>query len=1061
MSEPSHDPASPTSIPGWGGISVAGLLDHCLLADPLRSAPSARSLGDYQLYDEIGRGGMGVIYRAQHRRLHRPAAVKLLLAGEFAQPAFIERFKVEAQLLARLRHPHIVSVYEVGEEDGLAYYAMELIHGTPLLPPVPGAVDWKREALFMAQVARAVDYAHEQGVLHRDLKPSNILRTDAGEPRVMDFGLARLLAPAERAEQAQQLTLSREILGSPPYMSPEQARADSKQIGRASDVYSLGGVLYFLLTGRPPFTSASLAQLLTQVAEHPPIAPAQLDPSLPPDLETIALKCLEKEPARRYPTAAALAEELERYTRGEPIHARPLGPWGRLTRWARRRPAWAAMLGGFFTVLVAGIISTTWQWRRAVASYEDQVTARSAEALSRVNLERNSYAADMRAASLAILEHQQPEIGRQLLAPHRAYAERGPEWSLLWYHARSRELAAFSPRHVGAVSALALSPSGTLAASGDLTGEVRFWDLTAKTPAATPSLALGYQITDLAFTSAQTLIIGTHGGETSEWDLRTRPALTRVRQWSGSLFSLSADGRVLATSAGGYDSWVEKTGLIRVWSPRTAAEPWVLPVEGQWTALSPDGRYLAVVGAPSGLSLWDVTTRRQLPVHFQNQGRVWRPVFSEDGRTLAACSSSGAVWWTVPTPAELAQADRQGLPTATAVLNLPGTNLAHPLGLWRVQFLPSAVSGTLITACEDRVLRGWDLSERGSVSPRFVMPGNPEEIWSLALARDGRQILTGVKTGSVHLWPGELSASAITVPSQYYQPLRFSPDGRTFITLGQPQPPAALWQLHPHASPDKIKDLTGGHALGFSADPVAQSYWVIFGSPLALHGLSLADPPQTLHRWPITGTSAYQIGLSSDRTAAYIVDTERHAQVIRLADGVTLGHFQLPNTIISRVALSAQGTYLATGSSDEPDSIQLVHVATGKRRGLRGHQHMVNGLAFSPDATRLATVASDTKLKIWHTATGVEEFSTAAHLVQASDVAWSPDGRTLATLSVGEGFKLWHATTHRELVWWPHRRAHSTITFSPDGRWLALSLSPAPGHTLQEHQLIPIPQMPE
>jgi eukaryotic-like serine/threonine-protein kinase len=231
----------------------------------------------------------------------------------------------------------------------------------------------------------------------------------SGQPKVTDFGLARLLQPADDA--ATGLTQGLEVMGSPPYMAPEQALG--RMVGVGADVYSLGGVLYFLLTGRPPFQGASLSNLLAQVAHDTPVAPRRLDPSLPKDLETVAMKCLAKDPARRYASAAELAEELERYASGLPVRARPVGPAERLWRWARRKPALAGMLAMMILTISLGVIATAYQWRRAVIALEAQMLARR-------GLEENNYAADIQAASQAILGHNQLEIGRKLLDRHAA-----------------------------------------------------------------------------------------------------------------------------------------------------------------------------------------------------------------------------------------------------------------------------------------------------------------------------------------------------------------------------------------------------------------------------------------------------------------------------------------------------------------------------------------------------------------------------------------------------------------------------------------------------------------
>ncbi len=799
------------------------------------------------------------------------------------------------------------------------------------------------------------------------------------------FGLARLLAPDESDLL---LTASMEVLGSPPYMSPEQAAGDAEQVGRPSDVYSLGGVLYFLLTGRPPFQGASLTLLLAQVALDAPVAPRQLDPSLPLDLETVALKCLEKDPLRRYATAAALADELERFARGEPVHARPLGPLDRLWRWARRRPAWASTIAALISAVSLGIIGTTWQWRRAIAAYNDQLTARQAEAVSRRGLEENNYAADIRAAALAILEHQQPEIGRSLLQRQVNYPERGIEWRLLWNESRSRELARFRQDEEGAVTAVEFWESSQIGISGDSQGQVRFWDLVKKTAAHLPPLTLRGEITGLQFFPPNQLLVSSGAGEVTFWDLSAlggKEMPLPLQRWPGRQAALSANGQTLATSEGDFHSWMESPGAIRVWSPPSAPTPWIVPERAQYVALSPDGQFLALAGGPDGIDLWDIPKREKLSLSLRGSGRVWRPVFSDDGRSLAAGGRASAWWWSLP-----ASLDRPDSPPTS----LSGNFLPHPLDVWALRFLPNSAGGTLITACADRVLRGWALNPLARNQPHFVMPGSPEEIWALALSSDGRQIMTGVKSGTAHLWPGECESRRREVPNHSYVPPIFSPQSEWLMTIAEGAEPFALRSLTGE------KDLSLGETIpmGFSRSP-SLSIWSRQGYPAGLQARQIMTTglgPFIEPSYPLGTQSIIHAGLSRDARAAFSMSDDQKVKVLRLRDGAELGRFSLQLPLITRVDLSAEGRYLAAGSVE--NQLQLVEVATGRSYHLHGHRHAVNAVAFSPDGTQLASVASDAELKIWETATG------------------------------------------RELLWWPLREAGRHISFSPDGHWLAVGL---------------------
>src|SRR5262245_17087680 len=284
-------------------------------------------LGEYELLGEIARGGMGVVYKARHRKLNRVVALKVHRAGRLASEDEAQRFHVEAAAAAKLDHPHIVPIYEVGQLGGVHYFSMALVEGQSLAQRIAKKpLDPREAAALMRQVAEAVAYAHAQGVIHRDLKPGNILMDAAGQPRVTDFGLAK------RADADSSLTQAGQVMGTPSFMPPEQAEGKNEQVGPLSDVYSLGATLYCLVTGRPPFQSANAVETLKQVVEREPAAPRLLNPAVDRDLDTICLKCLQKRPEKRYASATALAEDLQRYLEKRPILARPVGQIEKLVR---------------------------------------------------------------------------------------------------------------------------------------------------------------------------------------------------------------------------------------------------------------------------------------------------------------------------------------------------------------------------------------------------------------------------------------------------------------------------------------------------------------------------------------------------------------------------------------------------------------------------------------------------------------------------------------------------------------------------------------------------------
>jgi tRNA A-37 threonylcarbamoyl transferase component Bud32 len=330
-------------------------------ADSSSGRRLSRYFGGYELLEEIGHGGMGVVYKARHTKLNRAVALKMILAGGHAGTAELARFQTEAEAVARLQHPDIVQIFEVGEYDGLPFFSLEFCSGGSLDKKVRGTPVAPREAAALVQrLATAMEAAHQKGVIHRDLKPANVLLTEDGTPKITDFGLAKKLDEAGQ-------THSGAIMGTPSYMAPEQAEG-KKDIGPAADIYALGAMLYDLLTGRPPFKGATPMETIRQVVSDEPVPPSRLLPSCPRDLETVCLKCLHKEPRKRYGSAADLAEDLRRFQAGEPITARPVGSLERGWRWCRRNPVVATLT--LFLVLVGATMIAALQAIRSQDPYE-------------------------------------------------------------------------------------------------------------------------------------------------------------------------------------------------------------------------------------------------------------------------------------------------------------------------------------------------------------------------------------------------------------------------------------------------------------------------------------------------------------------------------------------------------------------------------------------------------------------------------------------------------------------------------------------------------------------
>jgi eukaryotic-like serine/threonine-protein kinase len=521
------------------------------------------SFGDYELLDEIARGGMGVVFKARQRNLGRIVAVKMILAGSLAGKEFVQRFRTESAAAAILQHPNIVAIHDVGVHDGRHYFSMDYVEGQNLAQLVgQQPVSPAKAARYVETIAAAIHYAHERGILHRDLKPSNVLIDANDQPRITDFGLAR------RLDGDSSLTLTGQVLGSPNFMPPEQAGGGRSKSGRPSDVYALGGILYHLLTARAPFQADSLDRLLTQVLNAEPVSPRLLNPSVPRDLETITLKCLEKEPSRRYQTARELADELGRFIRGEPIHARPMTAPQKLWRWGRRKPVMAVLIILLHVVGAAGLAGIVWQWRRA---------------------EHHLYVANMNVAQHR-WEHNHVSRVRELLEATANSSERGFEW---YYWQRQLHLELMALRgHTGPVLAVAYSPDGERIVTGSADRTARVWD-----EASDKVLILrghGDAVKSVAFSpDGQRVLTGSWDGTARLWDATTGTNSLILKGHVAAVISVafSTNGQRIVTGS--------QDQTAKVWDAFTGTNLVTFSnhTHGVWAvAFSPDGQHVVSGG---------------------------------------------------------------------------------------------------------------------------------------------------------------------------------------------------------------------------------------------------------------------------------------------------------------------------------------------------------------------------------------------------------------------------------------------------------------------------------
>jgi len=978
----------------------------------------------YELIEPLGHGGMGIVYKARQRGLDRLVALKLIRNGSLATAEQRSRFHKEAESAARLQHPNIVQIFDIGEQDGTPFLAMEFVDGENLEQWLGDAtLPSDSAAQLVATLAEAVHYAHERRIVHRDLKPANVLlacrdlpavqssRLDGSssyEPKITDFGLAK------RLDAAADLTSTGQILGTPNYMAPEQAAGHTQEIGPATDVYALGAILYRLLTGRAPFQGESVLEVLEQLRDHDPVAPSRLRPKLPRDLQTICLKCLEKEPGNRYATAQALAMDLSRFLAGQSIVARPAAWWERIARWARRRPAVAALLAMVLVVAATGFVGVSWQWMRAhqhwllaergrvalAAALGKTETARKAEAAERDRVKRLMYAHE-----IALAEHEQgnhnPERALELLDGCDTEL-RHWEWRYLKQLCQQEQFNLTG--HSLPVLGLAFSPDGSRLASC--------------------SAKWGYD----------------EPGEIILWDATNGKQLFTLRGHSSSVMSVafSPDGARLA-SAGAV--WFGKGSGVKLWDVATGTEALSIPSSSNVlsVAFSPCGQMLAL-GSQRGVKLCDSWTGDELQVLAGGSSDVFCVAFNPnpDETQLAAASRDGTVrLWDASSGEQLAvlQGD-----------NSPRSVCYSPDGR---QLTVATFGGTVFV---------WDVTKPIRAVARHqwdTRGGNSRVVFS----PDGQHLALSTADGAIAIvdpWTGREQQSFRAHGRGIAKVVAFSPDGRRIATAGGDRT-IKLWDLLASSVPQIIRiKKEGAHVSHMAISPDGQR--VALTSVLNRSSPGAGTSDRTLLIWDMREQQISYFKEHSDwiTSVAFSPDGRRFvtgsddktAKLCDAATGRVLLNLEGHDATVTDVAFSPTGNQLASSSSD--GTVRLWNVASGRElRKLHAHAGAVSQVAYCPDGRYLISAGADQMVRVWDVTTWRELLGFRVDASTIHDLAFSPDGKQLALCGNDRLIRVWDVQplVRPDMVTRPRHtlRGHTdrvtSVAFSPDGKRL-VSVSP-------------------
>ena len=888
--------------------------------------------GDYELLKVLGEGGMGIVYKARQLSLNRLVALKMIKASRFPSADEVRRFHNESEAVARLDHPNIVPIFEVGQYEDQHYFSMKLIAGESLDRKSKDYLANPRYASeLLAMTAAAIHHAHQRGILHRDLKPANILIDSEGRPHVTDFGLAK------KVEGDSELTRSGAILGTPAYMAPEQASGKRGAVTTSTDVYGLGAVLYVLLTGRAPFGGDSVIDTLEQVRERPPEPPTKHNRHVSRDLEVICLKCLEKDPRRRYSSADALTEDLKRWLAGEPIAARPVGGAARLWMWCRRNPAqgWAVALVAAAIVVVA-LISLLFAAQQARHANE-QAAAKARISDQAKNLEKGR--AELK-ASLA-------DSDRRLARLFFERAERSFDGSqvsegLLWLLESWR------------YAAVAGDPAWQYLARANLSfwryqsPEVKgvFPDYLSSGPKSftyTPNPELPEVFGSYLAISRdrRTALTRGEGNTVRLWDVDSARSIGQSIVHEGASVSspvFSPDSKTIVTRTGDTTAqlWYAASGL-------PVGQPMVHQDLVSSMAFSPDGKTILTGSRDRTARLWDARTGRPIGRPMVHQDQVWSVVFSDDGKTILTAGNNNTAWlW-------------------NAISGQPIGNHPQPIGFSGSVRAFNPDGRTIITAGNrDNAARLWDTTTALPIGPPMV---HQSFVTSLAFSPDGKTVATASNDMSARLWD---AATALSIgPPLRNEGTRKLLMNRTYVSF----------------SPDS-KTLVVRNSMDHTVRLGNVASGVLVGKPME-------------HRGPVS-----TVAFSPDGKTIATGSEDRTARLWDSATGLAVSVPIMHMDPVTAVAFSLDGTAILTRTTDGTAHRWNTAIGTPMGQPLESLT-LVHSVTFSPDGHRVLTVGGCVGqiAQLWDVATGLPVGQPMELPEDASTATFSHDGKTILTAS--------------------------------------------------------------